>query len=145
MNYNNANPATGAAPAVLDEILAVWSQAATPWSAADLGDLYTEDACLFGGRPGHSIGRAAITGYFASYDKIIRCASIKPLDQEVSRLNRETIIAQGHVEFTFLLAAGNDTKNLLRSTLILRKEEERWKIWHHHFSPVPEAPPLGEG
>lgn len=141
----NVDDQTGRdAPTVLNELLAAWSRAATPWNATELGSLYSEDACLFGGRPGHSIGRAEITRYFACYDGVILSASIKPLDQEFSAPEPHLVIAQGHVEFAFLLGTGNRTKSLLRSTLILKREGGRWRISHHHFSPIPETPPLGE-
>jgi ketosteroid isomerase-like protein len=130
--------------AVLNETLTGWSKAAADWDARKLGTLYCEDACLFGGRPGHSNGRAEIIRYFAGYENIILSASIKPLDQEVFPLDQRLVIAQGYVEFEFVLGNGNTTKSLLRSTLILKKEKDQWKISHHHFSSIPTTPPLGE-
>lgn len=129
---------------VLNETLTGWSKAAAQWHARELGALYCEDACLFGGRPGHSTGRAEIIRYFAGYENIILSASIKPLDQQVSPLDQHLIVAQGYVEFEFVLGSGSTTKSLLRSTLVLKKEQDQWKISHHHFSSTPDAPPLGD-
>jgi ketosteroid isomerase-like protein len=129
---------------VLNETLAGWSEAAAHWNATKLGALYCEDACLFGGRPGHSTGRAEIIRYFASYENIILSASIKPLDQEVFPLDQRLVIAQGYVEFEFVLGNGNTTKSLLRSTLVLKQEQDQWKISLHHFSAIPTAPSLGD-
>lgn len=131
------------AATALDAMLTAWCLGASPWDAEQLGSLYTEHACLFGGRPGHSRGQAEITEYFASYDGVIVSGSIRPLDQEVSELDARTLVAQGHVEFTFHLATGNRTTSVLRSTLILSHKDGVWRISHHHFSPIPEAPPLG--
>ena len=126
---------------VLNEILTGWSKAAADWNARKLGALYCEDACLFGGHPGHSTGRAEIIRYFAGYENIILSASIKPLDQEVFPLDQRLVIAQGYVEFEFVLGNGNTTKSLLRSTLVLKKENDQWKISHHHFSSIPAVIP----
>ena len=120
----------------LQSLLERWSQAASPWDASALGACYTVDAALHGGRPGHSLGRQAITAYFASYDGVIRSGAVTALDQEV---------AQGHVCMAFVLGDGRETVSVLRSTLVLREQDGEWLIWRHHFSPVPEAPPLGNG
>ncbi|MDZ3992255.1 YybH family protein [Pseudomonas sp. Teo4] len=128
---------------VLEQVLEQWSDAAASWDADALGACYSADAGLHGGRPGHSLGRSAIVAYFASYDAVIRSGVVQALDQEVSQPAEGLLVAQGHVRMSFVLGDGRETVSLLRSTLVLRVEEGVWRIWRHHFSPVPEAPPLG--
>ncbi|HDS1695146.1 SgcJ/EcaC family oxidoreductase [Pseudomonas putida] len=128
---------------LLEQMLERWSAAAATWDANALGACYTADAGLLGGRPGHSLGRGAIVAYFASYDGVIRSGAVQALDQEVSQPADGLLLAQGHVNMSFVLSDGRETTSLLRSTLVLRLEDGAWKIWRHHFSPVPEAPPLG--
>ncbi|EKT4468589.1 MULTISPECIES: YybH family protein [Pseudomonas] len=128
----------------LEQLLERWSAAAFSWNATALGACYTSDAGLLGGRPGHSVGRPAIVAYFASYDGVIRSGTVQALDQEVSQPAADVVIAQGHVRMSFVLEDGRETVSQLRSTLVLRLEAGEWKIWRHHFSPIPEAPPLGD-
>jgi uncharacterized protein (TIGR02246 family) len=128
----------------LQSLLQRWSQAASPWDASALGACYTVDAALHGGRPGHSLGRQAITAYFASYDGVIRSGAVTALDQEVAQPCEGVQVAQGHVCMAFILGDGRETVSVLRSTLVLREQDGEWLIWRHHFSPIPEAPPLGD-
>lgn len=128
----------------LQSLLGKWSQAAATWDATALGACYTDDAALHGGRPGHSLGRQAITAYFASYDGVIRSGSVTALDQEVAAPCEGLLVAQGHVRMLFVLANGSETGSVLRSTLVLREQDGQWRIWRHHFSPIPDAPPLGD-
>ena len=127
----------------LADVLAAWNAAAQRWDAAALGKTYAQAGCLFGGRPGHSIGRAAITEYFASYDGVILSGAIRAQDQHVVDLAPGIVLAQGYVEMSFVLAPDQKTQSVLRSTLTLVQEAGEWKILQHHFSPTPVAPPLG--
>ncbi|MFS1286877.1 YybH family protein [Pseudomonas piscis] len=128
----------------LQSLLRRWSQAASTWDASALGDCYTVDAALHGGRPGHSLGQQAIIAYFASYDGVIRSGVVMALDQEVAQPCKGVLVAQGHMRMVFVLSDGRETVSVLRSTWVLQEQEGDWKIWRHHFSPVPEAPPLGD-
>ena len=122
---------------------AAWNAAARPWNAAALAAVYTADAMLFGGRPGHSIGAAAIRNYFASYDGVILSGSMELLDQQIAPLATGVVLAQGFVDFSFDLAGNQSTKSHLRTTLILVQHEGQWRIRQHHFSATPTSPPLG--
>lgn len=137
-------PAAQDPRAPLQQLVARWNEAAQRWDASALAHCYTSDATLFGGRPGHSVGQDSVQAYFSSYAGVIRCCTIALLDQEVTQPGPELVIAQGHVDLRFVLQDGRQTTSLLRSTLILRFEDAAWKIWRHHFSPVPDAPPLGD-
>ncbi len=123
-------------------IVAAWNAAAQPWTPDRLSAIYTSDAMLFGGRPGHSVGAQGIADYFASYDGIIERASLDLTDQEIRVLSGDTFLAQGFCDFDFILAGDVETRSRLRTTLLI-KNEGGWKILSHHFSPVPAAPPLG--
>lgn len=127
----------------LQQLVTRWNAAAEQWDPTALARCYTADAALFGGRSGHSIGRDAVKNYFDSYVGVIRSCAITLQDQEVSRLGDGLLVAQGHVDLSFILEDDLKSTSLLRSTLILRFEDTEWMVWRHHFSPVPAAPPLG--
>ncbi len=132
------------AQAALDQAVAAWNRAGASWDAQALAAIYAEDALLFGGRPGHSVGRAAIQGYFASYDGVIFSGAMQMFGTELRMLAPGCVLAQGIVEFAFTLAGGERTRSTLRATLVLRREAGDWRIADHHFSTVPPAPPLGK-
>ncbi|QKS00580.1 SgcJ/EcaC family oxidoreductase [Sphingomonas sp. CL5.1] len=130
-----------------DRVAAVaraWSAAATPWDADALAALYSTDALLFGGRAGHSVGVAEIGEYFRSYDGVIQSGSLDLFNQRIARIGETALLAQGFCTFAFVLAGGRDTRSVLRATWLLDWGDGRTLIRAHHFSPVPEAPPLGD-
>jgi uncharacterized protein (TIGR02246 family) len=129
---------------VLNGVIARWNAAASPWSAEALSVIYTADALFFGGRPGHSVGAHAIRTYFKSYEGVIRQGRMVPVDQQFKWLAPSCFLSQGFVDFAFNLSDGQATQSRLRSTLVLVSEKGQWKIAQHHFSPTPEAPPLGQ-
>lgn len=133
------------AQAALDQVVADWNRAASTWDAAGLAATYAEDALLFGGRPGHSVGRAAIQAYFASYDGVIRAGAMQLSETQLRSLAPGCVLAQGMVAFAFTLAGGEQTASTLRATLVLQRQADRWRIVDHHFSTVPATPPLGRG
>ncbi|MDR5752383.1 MULTISPECIES: SgcJ/EcaC family oxidoreductase [unclassified Caballeronia] len=121
-----------------------WNTAGRNWDPAALAALYTEDALFFGGRPAHSIGAKSIRKYFESYVGVIDSCSLELVDQIVIELTSDCVIAQGYGIFCFSLQGKHFTRSRLRTTLALAKEGAFWKIRQHHFSAIPEAPPLGE-
>ena len=129
---------------ILDTVLLAWNREAANWSAQRLSTLYTQDALFFGGREGHAVGAAAITAYFDSYHGVIFSAKLKLLDQQLLRLSDDAIMAQGFGEFDFVLAGDKSTQSVLRTTLVICREADDWKICAHHFSTIPSVPPLGE-
>ncbi|MFT3780093.1 MAG: SgcJ/EcaC family oxidoreductase [Ottowia sp.] len=132
------------ASSALAQVVADWNRAGATWDAAALSAVYAEDGLLFGGRPGHAVGRAAIRGYFASYDGVILAGAMRMSGTELRVLPGGCVLAQGMVHFAFTLAGGEQTRSTLRATLVLRQEGDGWRILDHHFSTVPEAPPLGQ-
>lgn len=132
------------ARAALDAIQAAWNDGAKPWNPARLASVYTRDALFLGGRPGHSVGSEAIQAYFSSYVGVIQAGTMALVEQEVRELAPGCLLAQGFVEFAFVLVQGPTTRSRLRTTLVFALEGQTWKIRQHHFSPTPEAPPLGQ-
>lgn len=128
--------------AVLEALAARWSRASSTWDVAALTDLYTDDALLFGGRAGLAAGRAAIGAYFDSYRGVIRAATLALVEQHVLAIDEACFFAQGFAEFGFALGTGAQTHSRLRSSLLVVREGGG-RIRAHHFSPIPEAPPLG--
>ncbi|MCC6197849.1 MAG: nuclear transport factor 2 family protein [Burkholderiales bacterium] len=129
--------------AALAAVCAAWNLGALHWNADALADVYAVDALLFGGRPGHAVGRAAIREYFYSYKDVIRSATLSLVDQHLVALAASAFLCQGYADFLFELADGRSVRSVLRATLVVTREVGRWSIRQHHFSPSPEAPPLG--
>ncbi|MGC4250593.1 MAG: SgcJ/EcaC family oxidoreductase [Sphingobium sp.] len=127
----------------LERIVAGWNAASQPWNPEKLTALYTRDALLFGGRPHHSVSGGGIADYFASYAGVIESGHLALSDQEIRIVADDAILAQGFGTFDFTLAGGVVTQSRLRTTLLLKRTEGSWKIAAHHFSAIPDAPPLG--
>ncbi len=119
-----------------------WNAAAQNWNVEALTAVYTEDALMYGGRPGLSVGHAGVRAYFASYVGILAETELKLVDQHIIQLAPETFVAQGYGEFQFVLAGGKRAGTVMRTTLIVVKRGGRWRIIQHHFSPTPETPPI---
>lgn len=146
MGGTHAMPATSDIPdphAALSQVVADWNRSGAMWDAQALAAVYTEDGLLFGGRPGHAVGREAIREYFASYDGVILAGAMEMSDTVLRTLDSACVLAQGMVHFAFTLAGGAQTRSTLRATLVLQQQPDRWRILDHHFSSMPAAPPLG--
>ncbi len=126
----------------LHRLAQTWSAAGRGWNPAALAGLYCEDAVLFGGLPGHAVGRAQIQSYFQSYAGTILSASLVLLHQELLVNGDLTLLAQGFADFAFTLPAG-DTRQRMRTTWLLDWAGGETQIRAHHFSPEPDEPPLG--
>jgi uncharacterized protein (TIGR02246 family) len=133
-----------ATQAALEHVVHAWNQAGRTWDCDALAAVYTEDALLFGGRPGHSVGREAIQHYFATYSGIIFTATMQMSGTELRVLGKDAVLVQGMVHFEFTLKDSEKTQSTLRATLVLRRETGCWLIADHHFSPTPATPPLGK-
>ena len=119
-----------------------WNAAAEHWDAAGLTALYTEDALFYGGRPGHAVGPAKVREYFDSYVGTLAAARLALVDQELRKLAEGVYLAQGYAAFDFDLVAGGASRAVLRSTLVLTRRPEGWRIAQHHFSSPPAEPPI---
>ena len=119
-----------------------WNAAALHWDPAGLAALYTDDAVFYGGRVGHSVGRARVREYFESYVGTLASVRLALVDQELRELGERVWLAQGYAAFEFNLSAGGTAKSVLRSTLILTRRVEGWRILQHHFSATPSEPPI---
>ena len=119
-----------------------WNVAAWAWDPVGLAALYTEDAVFYGGRPGHSIGRDQVKAYFDSYAGMFTTVRLALVDQELRTLADGVYLAQGYAAFDFELAAGGTSQAVLRSTLVLIRRPEGWRIAQHHFSATPTALPI---
>ncbi|WP_035878044.1 SgcJ/EcaC family oxidoreductase [Cupriavidus sp. amp6] len=129
--------------AALQDVARRWNAAAQQWDAPALAALYAPEALFFGGRPGHAVGRDEILAYFASYAETLRSASMALSGQSVVALDAATLLAQGHADLRFVLADGRETASQLRTTWVLVRRAGVWQILQHHFSPTPDAPPIG--
>ncbi|MSQ18625.1 MAG: SgcJ/EcaC family oxidoreductase [Betaproteobacteria bacterium] len=133
-------------PALANEALRsverAWNAAAQHWDADQLAAIYTPDAVFFGGRPGISVGLTEIRAYFASYIGILKSTSMALVDQHFRQLGPETFLAQGYVEFKFLLDSGKNSATKMRTTLTIVKRNNQWKLIQHHFSTTPETIPV---
>lgn len=128
----------------LASVQQAWNAAAKVWNPERLASLYLEDALFYGGRAGHSVGAPAIRSYFASYAGVIRSAHLALIEQEILRLDSGSFVAQGYGDFSFVLEGGVSTKSVLRTTLIIVRQNDQLRIRLHHFSVTPDVPPLGQ-
>ncbi|SCX72535.1 SgcJ/EcaC family oxidoreductase [Variovorax sp. EL159] len=119
-----------------------WNAAASEWDADALAALYTEDAVLFGGLPGQSIGREAVRGYFGSYTGVLASTSLTLFDQVLMELGPELYFAQGYCRFEFMHVSGKRSSTVMRTTWVLVQHDGNWRIRLHHFSTTPERPPI---
>ena len=125
------------------QLQADWNAASGKgWDPAELCKLYCDEAVFFGGRPGHSVGVGAIRTYFDSYIGIVRSMTLQLVEQQVIPLGADVVLAQGYGEISLMLADGKRTNPRLRTTCVLVRRGDRWKILQHHFSPTPDVPPL---
>ena len=79
---------------------------------------------------------------FNSYVGTLAAARLALVDQELRRLGEGVYLAQGYAAFDFDLAAGGVSRAVLRSTLVLTRRPEGWRIAQHHFSSPPSEPPI---
>lgn len=141
--YNaTISAAAGRAQAILQDVERRWNAAAQAWNADELASLYASEALFFGGRPGHAVGQREILGYFLSYAGVLRSVAMSLVNQTVIELGADTLLAQGHAKFRFVLVDGGETVAELRTTWVMVRRQGTWLILQHHFSPTPEAPPI---
>lgn len=133
----------GSGQSALDEALAAWNAAAMTWDPQGCADAYAEDAVLFGGRPGHHVGREQIRAYHASYVRVIASCQLRLQDVHFCKVTPDLVMAQGYGRFDMVLADGTGTHSLLRGTLSVVRRDEGWRIFQHHFSATPASPPIG--
>lgn len=64
-------------------------------------------------------------------------------EQHVFNLEPDCLVAQGFGDFSFLLSDGLQTRSVVRTTLVLLRQQDRWKARLQHIAPIPKNPPLG--
>lgn len=133
----------GAAQQALDALLAEWNTAGARWDPHGLAAVYADDALFFGGRPGHSTGRAGVRAYFASYIGVITSARLQLQDHHLVTLASGTVLVQGYACFDLVLSGDRPTRSVLRATLTLVQRKGTWQVLQHHFSGTPDVPPVG--
>src|SRR4051812_42423579 len=99
--------------------------------------------CFMAGVPaGPAGGPAEGREYFYSYVGTLAAARLALVDQELRNLTEGVYLAQGYAAFDFDLTAGGVSRAVLRSTLVLTRRPEGWRIAQHHFSSPPAEPPI---
>lgn len=126
----------------LREVLESWNRAAATWDVEGLAALYSDDALMFGGRPGLSVGVGGMRDYFGSYVDALAAAHLELVDQHLMELAPEVCLAQGFGVFKFRRVDGRQTGTTMRTTLVIARRDGRWKIRQHHFSAIPDKPPI---
>ena len=126
------------------ELASAWNLAAATWNVEALVELYADNAVFFGGRPSISVGTQEIRQYFASYTGVLQSVAFRLVEQRVITIAPGTLLAQGFGRFHFVLAGGVPSDAVLRTTLSIVKHDTAWRIIQHHFSSIPEAPPISQ-
>ena len=134
--------AASRAELALQEVLASWNRAAAAWDVEGLASLYTEDALMFGGLPGLSVGAPGMRAYFGSYVGALAGAHLELVDQHLLELAPEVYLAQGFGVFKFRRVDGRNTGTTMRTTWVIATHAGSWKIRQHHFSTIPDKPPI---
>ena len=127
---------------VIKDVERRWNAAASTWDIDAFAAIYTDDALMFGGRADHSVGSEGVHAYFASYVGVLTSAEVTLTLQHIRQLGPETILTQGYGEFNFVLANGQRSHATLRTTWVIINKGGEWKVLQHHFSAMPEAPPI---
>ncbi len=130
------------AQAALAEVQRAWNAAASHWNIDAFVGLYDEKSVLFGGRQVAAVGSKGIREYFASYDDVLRSVSLVLVEQNVFEVAPSVIVAQGFGKFHFVRVDGSTSRTVLRTSWCIVKHATHWKILQHHFSAIPEAPPI---
>lgn len=127
----------------LREMERKWNAASFPWVPASLSMIYHADAVFFGGRTEHYCGRDRIKSYFETYNEMFNAASLRLVRQTFVPIEDNAVSYQGFGEFDFHLNDGRVTHATLRTSLVLKNDPaDGWIILLHHFSPIPERPPV---
>ncbi|WP_250455144.1 nuclear transport factor 2 family protein [Caballeronia sp. ATUFL_M2_KS44] len=127
---------------ILSDVQTRWNVAARRWDAHALTSIYEQDALFFGGRQGQSVGAHEILAYFESYRGVIESACLTFAEQRFIRLTGDCFLAQGFGEFDFVLCGNKATRSRLRTTLVITRRGDTWRIRQHHFSSEPLSPPI---
>ena len=143
-SQGGVSPASGQAQVTLEQVLSEWNEAAANWNVEGLASLYTPDALMFGGLPGHSVGYAGMRDYFRAYADRLAGANLTLIDQYIVALGPEAYTAQGFGIFRFQLIDGRQTGTTMRTSLLLEQRNDRWRIRQHHFSAIPAKPPIDD-
>jgi len=122
---------------VKEEIEAQWNAAAAVWNTSALADLYADDALFFGLLPDHYVGREAIERYFAHYKPSLQGVALDLVEQELRHVAPDLIVAQGFGNIRNVRSSGEVVPNRVRTSLLMAKVGEDWRILLHHFSQVP--------
>src|ERR1700730_17821522 len=117
--HGAVGPASRRAEEALEEVLAGWNRAADTWDVQRLAALYTEDALMFCGRAGLSVGVPGMRAYFGSYLGQLASTHLNLVDQYLVELAPEVWLAQGFGDFRFRLASGQEASTTMRTTLVL--------------------------
>ena len=83
----------------------------------------------------------AIRDYFASYDGVILSGTMKLVDQQILPLAPGVVLAQGFVDFAFVLARrpADASHSCARLSWSCCDSRAGGSIRQHHFSPTPRC------
>ena len=111
-----------------------WISAFNQRDVEGLVALYSEESCLFGGKPDLSINRSGIRTYFNALPPVRLRAEFG--EQSVVRLAPTVIMSAGFMTFQRLDTDPPATPTPFRITLTVVDTGATWKIASHHASPV---------
>jgi uncharacterized protein (TIGR02246 family) len=111
-----------------------WIAAFNQRDVEGLVALYSDESCLFGGKPDLSINRSGIRTYFNALPPVRLRAEFG--EQSVVRLAPTVIMSAGFMTFQRLDTDPPATPTPFRITLTVVDTGAAWKIASHHASPV---------
>jgi uncharacterized protein (TIGR02246 family) len=121
------------------KILGRWADAFNAGKPDEVMGLYTADATVWGTlSPTLTSSPAAIESYFAGASAI--GAKVRLLDHTASELSDGVVVETGRYDFE-RIQNGQTVTLPARYSFVLVKQEDTWKIAHHHSSPMPKTAP----
>jgi uncharacterized protein (TIGR02246 family) len=117
----------------VNSLLQRWQAA---FNARDIGALvalYSEDACLFGGKPTLSVGRSAVHAYFSALPPVRLQAEFG--EQTIVQLAPGVITSAGFITFARMTDPPSGPVPF-RITLTIVDSGGTWRIASHHASQV---------
>ena len=137
------SPAPAEAEEALRQVLAGWNAAAASWNVEALAAMYTADVVMFGGLAHHSVGIEGMRQYFGAYVDQLASAHLTLTDQHILPVGPDSYLAQGFGTFRFQRVGGRQTGTTMRTSWLLQRQGDgAWRIRQHHFSTIPDKPPI---
>ncbi len=129
------------AEAGMARVEAQWNEAGATWDPAKFQAMFTDDALFYGAHVKLFVGPET-KDYFVGYVGQIVSARAKFVEQRYIPCGPGQYYAQGYADMVTDLIGRGEFKLRMRTTLLIAKVGEDWRVRGHHLSPMPAGTPL---